>query len=140
MMGRILSLLSALALGAGALGQVPEVTWQEDRTEAPAPEALPPEADPELAQTQSMSLRARVAQLMLVTLGGRGGARADDRLFLEQCPPGGVVIPVLRRPGDAAAYRSDLRAFELASGIPLWVGANIATLWRGDRTVPSEFQ
>jgi len=127
-----------LMASAVAAAQIPEMPWKEK-----APEALPAppseDVDAIAAQVRAMSLRERVAQLMLVTLEGRAGPDAEDRALLENYTPGGVVIPVLSRPENAALYVRSLRGYEARRGIPLWVGADLFLLGRGERNAPSAF-
>jgi len=132
------SVMVLILAALGAAGQAPQVTSGAAEEEA-TPEAQPVDIDPNVAQVQSLGLRQRVAQLMLVTLGGRAGPNAEDRLLLEHYTPGGVVIPTMVSPNDAAMYIKDLRAFELSTGIPLWIGTNMFTLGRGERDARSEF-
>ncbi|MDQ1258157.1 MAG: hypothetical protein QG656_2766, partial [Candidatus Hydrogenedentes bacterium] len=126
----------AVLAGQAAFAQVTDFSKVKEET---APEPAVAEIKPVIEQVQAMGLRERVSQLMLVTLEGRTGPSADDRTLLEHYTPGGVVIPTLLNPHEASVYVTSLRAFEAASGIPLWIGANMFTLWRRDRDAPSDF-
>ncbi len=90
---------------------------------------------------EGMVLRARVAQLMLVTLQGMFAPNEEDLAFLKQFTPGGVVIPVVVKPQDAADYVTELRKMPLesVSGVPLLIGANVYDLPRHDRGAPTTF-
>ncbi|MCP4645760.1 MAG: PKD domain-containing protein [bacterium] len=79
---------------------------------------------------QTLTLRERVAQLMIVTLQGGPGTDASDRYFLERYAPGGVVIRQVARPGTAADFVNGVRAGVKgrAADIPLLIGTNLYTL------------
>jgi beta-N-acetylhexosaminidase len=86
-------------------------------------------------------LRIRVAQLMLVTLEGLLKPSQEDIQLLQQCPPGGVIIPSLSSPRDASTYIATLRGLpiEAKAGIPLLIGANVYNLPRDPGLPTSEF-
>ena len=88
---------------------------------------------------KTMSLEARVGQLMLVTMDGLHAPTTEDLAFVRRYVPGGVVIRQLLQPAHAVDYVTKLRAVEKASGIPLWIGADVFELVRRDRAAPSAF-
>ncbi len=81
---------------------------------------------------ESLELRERVSQLMLVTLQGRPGPDASDRQLFNEYPPGGVIISEVLRPETAASYVTDLRRkpWAIRTGIPLLIGTNLYNLPR----------
>ncbi|MBN2309553.1 MAG: PKD domain-containing protein [Candidatus Hydrogenedentes bacterium] len=83
-------------------------------------------------QVRSLSLRERVAQLMLVSLEGGPRFNSNDRAFLERFVPGGVIIPEVLEPATAANYIVSLRTTKAVarSGIPLLIGTNLYDLPR----------
>jgi len=83
-------------------------------------------ADPLAARRESLDLRARVAQLMLVTLSGLYAPNVEDRALLDACPPGGVVLSKAAKPEYVADYVKALHALpgEARLGIPLLIGAD----------------
>ncbi|HOZ47978.1 MAG TPA: glycoside hydrolase family 3 N-terminal domain-containing protein [Candidatus Hydrogenedentes bacterium] len=134
-----MTLTGILGLSLAATAQVPEVRWDEPKNIVPAEPPPQTEMDPVVAPTESIEIRRRVAQLMLVTLSGRVGPDSEDRALLEQYTPGGVIIPMLKGPDDAASYVANLRAYEATQKIPLWIGANMFTLGQWERGMISEF-
>jgi len=91
---------------------------------------------------QSLSLRERVSQLMLVTLGGAPRPDAADQELLAKYTPGGVILPQIARPTTVAGYISNLRQLpiEMATGIPLFIGTNLYDLpRRGNAKVDDAF-
>ncbi len=112
----------------------------------PNPETPEPPTDPSLdkrgTQLQSLSLRERVSQLMLVTLTGAPRPDASDQELLAKYTPGGVILPPMARPATAAAYVSALRQmpFEIATGLPFFIGTNLYDLpRRGNAKVDNSF-
>lgn len=118
-----LAAASAYGQTAGSgLGQVvdrPEVNPASAEEAGGAPASL-----------ESLELERKVAQLMLVTLGGVYRPNNDDRILLKEYPPGGVVIPKVAGPGDAAEYIRELRGMpgERVQGIPLLIATNAYAL------------
>jgi beta-N-acetylhexosaminidase len=102
--------------------------------------STPEETRPSI-EKEALELRARVAQLMLVTLNGLYGPSREDKEFLRKNAPGGVVIPVIVKPQDAAEYVIALRSMpiERQSGIPLLIGANLYDLPRHERGAAGSF-
>ncbi|MCH7909122.1 MAG: hypothetical protein IIB38_05835, partial [Candidatus Hydrogenedentes bacterium] len=88
-----------------------------DRSQAaPPPIKAAPEHDP--AQIlhdliEALPLPARIAQLMLVTLQGLTQPNNTDRLLIRDFPPGGVIVPRINRPQDAADYIKVLRSSKI---------------------------
>lgn len=103
-----------------------------DRTQAPpaTPGNAPAQAAPALVET--LPLPARIAQLMLVTLQGITHPSDTDRLLIRDFPPGGVIVPRINRPQDAADYIKVLRSskVETQGGLPLLIGTNFFALNR----------
>ncbi|MDZ4861517.1 MAG: glycoside hydrolase family 3 N-terminal domain-containing protein [Candidatus Hydrogenedentes bacterium] len=96
--------------------------------------ALAPLAD----RLQTLDIRERIAQLMLVTLQGAPGPNSSDIEFMTRYTPGGVVIPEVLRPLTAADYITKLRQLplEAATGIPMLIGTNFYGL---ARPTPNDF-
>lgn len=88
---------------------------------------------------QKLVAPERYGQLMIVTATGRTSPSTDDFAYMQKCPPGGVVIQQILRPGDAFTYVNRLRQLELGTGIPLWIGGNLYRLAQRDRTAASAF-
>ena len=86
-----------------------------------------------------LSLTDRIAQLMMVTLEGVTRPSPSDRTLIKDFPPGGVIIPKIHRPQDAADYIAALRSteIEIARGIPLLIGTDFYT-FKEDETRPIE--
>jgi beta-N-acetylhexosaminidase len=80
------------------------------------------------AQPRPSDLRARIAQLMIITLSGTHGLGSEDRAFLNEYIPGAAVIAQLPRPSFAPEYLEQIRKFEATSGIPLLVGCDLYQL------------
>ena len=107
-----------------------------DRSQAaPPPIKAAPEHDP--AQIlhdliEALPLPARIAQLMLVTLQGLTQPNNTDRLLIRDFPPGGVIVPRINRPQDAADYIKVLRSskIETQGRLPLLIGTNFFALKR----------
>lgn len=114
-----------------------------DRTQAaPPPIEANSEDDPARvleALVETLPLPIRIAQLMLVTLQGVTQPNNTDRLLIKDFPPGGVIIPRINRPQDAADYIKVLRssAVEREEGLPLLIATNFFELKR-DQTRPLE--
>ena len=146
-------LLFAIALPSPAqrnqtgLGASTRDAFDTPRAAAPAEPTAPIEpTDPSLDKRgtliQSLSLRERVSQLMLVTLGGAPRPDVADQELLAKYTPGGVIVPQIARPATAASYVSNLRQLpiELATGIPLFIGTNLYDLpRRGNAKVDNSF-
>ncbi|GMV92509.1 MAG: hypothetical protein AMXMBFR82_22870 [Candidatus Hydrogenedentota bacterium] len=111
-----------------------------DAPPKPEPESTP-ETKPDTDESpvddpgklvQSLNLRQRVSQLMLVTLTGTPRPDASDQELLAKYSPGGVVLPPVSRPTTAASYVAAIRQMpmEMATGIPLFIGTNLYALPR----------
>ena len=87
-------------------------------------------------RVQNLSLRERIAQLMLVTPMGKNAPNAEDGQFLAKYTPGGIIIPATLRPTSAAAYVTALRQLPLERrhGIPLFIATNLYDLEQPGRT------
>lgn len=96
---------------------------EEEAEEADAAKAL-------VDRLQSLDVRERLSQLMLVTLEGSPAPNASDREFLLRYMPGGVIIPRVLKPVTAVDYITRLRGMplEAATGIPLLIGTNLYSL------------
>ncbi|MCH7909886.1 MAG: hypothetical protein IIB38_09755, partial [Candidatus Hydrogenedentes bacterium] len=84
-------------------------------------------SDPIEAILSALSLEQRVSQLMLVTFGGLYGPSDSDRRLMSDFPPGGVLVPHVTTPEDAAKYVQTLRGspIEEEHGVPLLIGTNV---------------
>ena len=122
----LLLLAVLLTLGTFGMGETPKET----------PTTEPPAATDML---QHLKAPERFGQLMMVTATGRNSPSMDDFAYMEKCPPGGVIIQQILRPGDAVSYVNKLRRLELGTGIPLWIGANLYRLGQRDRGAASAF-
>ncbi|MCL4692945.1 MAG: PKD domain-containing protein [Candidatus Hydrogenedentes bacterium] len=111
-----------------------------DAPPTPEPESTP-ETKPDTDESpvddpgklvQSLNLRQRVSQLMLVTLTGTPRPDASDQELLAKYSPGGVILPPVSRPTTAASYVAAIRQMpmEMATGIPLFIGTNLYELPR----------
>lgn len=108
----------------------------------PVPEPEKTSTDDQGLLVQSLSLRQRVSQLMLVTLTGTPRPDASDQELLAKYSPGGVILPPVSRPTTAASYVAAIRQMpmELATGIPLFIGTNLYDLpRRGNAKVEDSF-
>lgn len=115
----MLFLLAGFAAPAGAKEatvQADPASALEDRQEA---------ADPVAASLAEMSLRHRIAQLMLVTMEGHHGATTTDLGFLRSYTPAGAVVRQIRQPSVARSFVEQVRGVEAISGVPLWLGCNV---------------
>jgi beta-N-acetylhexosaminidase len=118
---------------------------QDSGVALPAEEVPPVDAaeeeplEPIEAAIQSLSIEQRVAQLMMVTLGGLYEPNSDDRVFFSRHVPGCAVIPQMNRPADATKYMEKLRLIASGTGVPLMVGGNLSSLVGSDRKVRNIF-
>ncbi len=115
---------------SGAIeGDVVAPTIVRPPAEAAVPNA-PFEGDEEKTPFESLTLRERVAQLMIVSPQGAPAPDSADRALLLTYPPGGVVLPPLMKPQSAAEYVSALRALPIESqrGIPLLIAVDFHQL------------
>jgi len=135
--------LIALMLGMGVVmgADVQRPSGLAGTVDAPAKGAPASRQSPNAPQQEARDLRGRIAQLMLVTLRGLYGPNAEDKQLLSQIPPGGVVIPLIMKPQDAAEYITALRSMpiEKQMGVPLFIGANLYDLPRHERGVAASF-
>lgn len=138
---RLAFLLFMLSFGAivvaqpsAFLSEGEATTWER----APIEEETLPE-DPVDRFLEAQPVKAKVAQLMLVTLEGATVPSANDMAFFKVCIPGGVVMPHAFKPETAAGYVNALRVMERASGIPLLIGADLYQLTQATRTIPKAF-
>jgi beta-N-acetylhexosaminidase len=131
----------ALALWGAVFSAQEKPSGLSGAVDAPARTTAKPETEPAAVNQEAVELRARVAQLMLVTLKGLYGPNREDRELMTHCPPGGVIIPVVVNPRDAAEQILTLRAMpqESRKGIPLFIGANLYDLPRHERGAASSF-
>lgn len=126
-------LCAALVLIAGTMyGQEADKGLGEavDRPEIerPSPEGV--DAPVSAPTPESLKLEQKIAQLMLVTMGGVYQPDNDDRLLLKDFTPAGVVIPRVAAPSDAVDYITAIRALSMEKvyGIPLLIGTNAYSL------------
>ena len=107
-----------------------------DRTQTAPPPAPKPESDeePDAAESliKELSLVARVSQLMIFKLEGISRPLSGERGLIRDFPPGGLIIPRITRPRDAAEYVSLLRSSDIESKqkIPLLIGIDLFSLAR----------
>ena len=113
----------------------PSITYPSEIPEVPSPE----DEDPIATALEEMSLRKKVAQLMVVTMAGSHQPSAEDVAFLKSYPPGGVIIRKILKPSYASVYVTKVRGVEQITGIPLWVGTNIYRLTTAEREELNEF-
>lgn len=92
------------------------------------------------AVLQSLSIRDRIAQLMMVTLQGSNRPDSSDMSLLSRYVPGAVILPSVTNPGWTAEYIASLRRSpaEIAKGIPMLIGTNLYELPR-PRSAKKEF-
>lgn len=131
------------------VAQAPSFFPEEAKPAAPAPAPEKPkpapgekEEAPKLSVDEALEkldLRARVAQLMLVTLQGSIGPNAQDIKFLRDYTPGGAIIRQASLPTEAQLYVARVHAAEALSGIPMLAGCDLYALSRADRSMPSQF-
>lgn len=111
----------------------------EMETELPGETA---EYDTIAQRIESLTVRERVAQLMIVTAMGMPLPNAADRQLVARYTPGGVIIPPLLRPGNVVEYANSLHNLSptRAKRIPLFVAADpyaLATYgWGPDEYFP----
>lgn len=113
----------------------PAITYPSETPEVPSTE----DEDPVATALEEMSLRKKVAQLMVVTMSGSHQPSVEDLAYLKTYTPGAAIIRKILRPSYASVYVAKLRGVEQLSGIPLWVGTNIYRLTAADREELSEF-
>ncbi|HRI87177.1 MAG TPA: glycoside hydrolase family 3 N-terminal domain-containing protein [Candidatus Hydrogenedentes bacterium] len=137
------ALLFVVSLSAASFAQVKttDATTTTEQEEKPADDTDDATATPAtslLDRLQSLSVRERIAQLMLVTLQGAPGPNSGDIEFVTRYTPGGVVIPEVLRPTTACDYIIKLRKMplEAATGIPMLIGTNFYSL---PRPTPDNF-
>ncbi len=133
------TVLWLLCLGGMATAQPSAFGTREEApdTEAMAPDTL--DLDDIDQVLQSMDLRAKISQLMMVTMSGQQGPTSADLAFLQTYTPGVAVIRQALQPEQAVAYTSKLREVERRTGIPLLLGADLYELVKRDRGAPSTF-
>ncbi|MFM1920589.1 MAG: hypothetical protein RLZZ303_2223 [Candidatus Hydrogenedentota bacterium] len=118
-------------------GDAPAPTPEEGATpEAPAGGEFP--ALPEKPWEEA-PLRARIAQLMLVTMEGEQRPSTADFGFLKTYTPAGAIVDRASSADAATAYALKLRGAQQLTGIPFWVGANVYRLTRPQGNAPSAF-
>jgi beta-N-acetylhexosaminidase len=130
-----LALLLCLSFGAFSDGDQLGLSDAVERPpEAPSERTMAPElpvrAD---AEAEAVDLRARVAELMIVTLQGTPAPNSGDRAFLKLHRPGGVVLPSLLTPRGAAEYGLKVKALSALhgpGGSPPFLAANLQDLAR----------
>ncbi len=128
----VLVVLGVLAPWGYALAQEPEdgLGAVVDRSKAAPPPVEIDEVDDDAQVVEdfieTLPLPARIAQLMLVTFQGLTQPNNTDRLLLNDFPPGGVIVPRISRPQDAADYIKVLRSsgIETQKELPLFIGTN----------------
>lgn len=84
-------------------------------------------------------LRLKVSQLFLITLQGVHGTISEDRVFLTQYTPAGVVIPMILEPKRAMDYITGLRFAVKNEGLPLWLAGDLYEVVERQRGAPSPY-
>jgi len=132
-----------LMLGCASLitAEEPPKSGLAGTVERPAQAQPEPVQQAPTPESESIELREKAAQLMLVTLGGFYAPSGEDSNLLKQYTPGGVVIPAIARPAYAADYIELLRSgsTEARRGIPLLIGTNVYGLIGGEHAASSFF-
>ncbi|MCX5771892.1 MAG: PKD domain-containing protein, partial [Candidatus Hydrogenedentes bacterium] len=108
--------------------------------DAPAPA----KSDAELVDSKlaMLDLPERVAQVMFVMMQGFEGPNNTDREMLKRCVPGGVVIPAVISPNQAADYVKTLRSMpnvEVKKGIPLFIASDLYEMTQSEERLPVTF-
>lgn len=110
----------------------------EKPAEKPKKDAPPKTLTVEEAM-EKLDLRARVAQLMLVTLEGEITPNVMDMRYLKEYTPGGVMVRQAGLPHEAQAYVYGVKGAQMLNGLPMLVGCDLYALARADRWMPSQF-
>ncbi len=78
----------------------------------------------------AMSLRERVAQLLMVTMQGRLAPDASERQLIEAYTPGAAIIANVTRPRSGLNYAAALQRNPVQNrhGVPMLIGADLAEL------------
>ncbi len=84
-------------------------------------------------------LRLKISQLFLITLQGMHGTRSDDRVFLSQYTPAGVVIPQILEPKRAMDYITEMNSTLQNEGLPLWLAGDLYEVIERQQAVPSSY-
>lgn len=132
-LGLLLSLPSLAQAQVSAFGaEAPPPKAGEKKTAAEEKAKETAVKTPE-AVFEKMSLKERIAQLMLVTLQGEINPSGEDMSFLKEYLPGGVLIRKTTNAETAASYVEAVRQCEGAAKIPLLIGADMYELARRER-------
>ncbi|MBI2431666.1 MAG: glycoside hydrolase family 3 protein [Candidatus Hydrogenedentes bacterium] len=138
-------MLCAVMLVLAAHARPQESIFGRPAPPEPAPPAAAKETPPPPPQPaellERLSLKQKVAQLMMVTLQGVYGPSEYDTRLLKECTPGAVLLRQIVRPSSAATYVNQLRVSSSESrvGVPLLIGADLFELVQRDRNAPSSF-
>ncbi|HOJ34209.1 MAG TPA: glycoside hydrolase family 3 N-terminal domain-containing protein [Candidatus Hydrogenedentes bacterium] len=111
-----------------AYGESSGLSSVVDKSHVVSPETPPPQPAEKVETappSATLTLREKVAQLMIVTLQGDPLPDSQDLLFLSQYPPGGIVLPRLSQPRMTARYVATLRGIKNPSRV--WIAANMHT-------------
>ena len=107
-----------------------------------APAAAKSDAELVDSKLEMLDLPERVAQIMFVTMQGFEGPNNTDREMLKRCVPGGVVIPAVLSPNQAADYVKTLRSMprvEIEKGIPLFIASDLYQMTQSEERLPVTF-
>jgi beta-glucosidase-like glycosyl hydrolase len=88
---------------------------------------------------ENAPLRAKICQLMLVTLEGEHAPSTADFGYLTRYTPAGALVDRVANAKVATAYVTKLRGLEQTTGLPFWVGANLYRLTRPRREALTDF-
>lgn len=141
----VVGLLVLAACGA-ALGQdAPSAFGGENAAPRTLPTA-PAEEAPTISRDEAVAiawdkapLRAKLCQLMLVTLEGEHAPSTSDMGFLKRYTPAGALVDRVASAKVATEYAAKLRGVEQMTGLPFWIGANLYRLTRPRRDAPTDF-
>lgn len=99
-------------------------------TPAPSVKPGPGQEAEALSPMEALPLRLRIAQLMVVAPQGEPVPNTLDKVMLTRYPPGGVILPSLMKPRNAAEYAADLRAMAAGESplVPPLVGGDLHAL------------
>lgn len=104
-----------------------------------APAAAETPADPVEAAMANLDLRAKICQLMMVTPEGLTAPSTDDLAYIQEYPPGAIVLRRAGTPDAAKKYADRVRGIEQLNRIPLLIGADLHQLSLRERGMASGF-
>lgn len=88
-----------------------------------------------------LDLRQKICRLMFVSLQGSAQPNAEDREFLRNYPPAGVIVPMSMRPESAYDYINSVNELNRLAKpyVPLFISANAYDLSQNGRTIQQYF-